>query len=87
MIRSFGAALLALTLGAAPTLAQQAAPTAGFPLGLDTSRPADTGKPQIFVPPPVVSAPGCTAFDCRLRVIGTVQRNGAVELNATALRW
>ena len=85
-MRGLGAALLSLSLVATSALAQQAAPTEGFPLPLDPLRPADTGKPRILTPPPLVESRGCAALDCRVRVIGTVQHNGAVELNATAFR-
>jgi hypothetical protein len=87
MIRSYGAAMLGLMLATVPAMAQQAPPAAEFPLLLDAPRPADTGKPQILTPPPLVDSRGCAPLDCRLRVIGTVQHNGAVELNATAFRW
>ena len=79
--------------GASLAAAQSAAPGTiaieGFPLPLDLPPPADTGKPRFFVPPPASPPPGgcAVAFDCRVRVIGTVQRNGAVELNATMLKW
>jgi hypothetical protein len=61
----------------------------GFPLPLGLPTPADTGKPSLFVPPPTVTPPaGCdAAFGCGMRVIGTIQRNGAVELNTSILRW
>jgi hypothetical protein len=55
---------------------------------LELPPPADTDKPHLFglplLPPPM----GCAAaFDCRVRVVGTVQHNGAVVLNATAFKW
>jgi len=61
----------------------------GFPLPLDLPPAAETGKPRFFVAPPVTPpASGCAAsFDCRVRVIGAIERNGAVELNATAFKW
>jgi len=61
----------------------------GFPLPLSLPPPADVGKPRFFVSPAVTPPPsGCAAsFDCRVRVIGAIQHNGAVELSATALRW
>jgi hypothetical protein len=72
--------------------AQSPAPGAaapdGFPLTLDLSPPADTGKPRPFAVHPSEPQSDCTAaFDCRVRVIGTIRRDGAVELNATALKW
>ena len=59
----------------------------GLPLQLDLSPPADTGKPHLYAPPLSPPSADCAVLDCRLRVIGTVQHNGAVELNATALKW
>jgi len=53
--------------------------------------PADSGKPAIFTPPPAILShpaedclPGMT---CGMRLLGTVRRNGAVELQVPALRW
>jgi hypothetical protein len=53
--------------------------------------PAGSGKPMIFAPPAVLPArpaedclPG---MPCGLRLLGTVRRNGAVELQVPALRW
>jgi hypothetical protein len=80
-----------LALSGGPASAQQVQPItegAGFPLPIDPSPPADTGKPRLFVPPPAPPAAGCAvAFDCRLKVIGEIRRNGAVELNASILKW
>jgi hypothetical protein len=83
------------------TLAQQGTPATaqmisdnvaaaeGFPLPLGLPAPADTGKPNLFVPPPMTPPlAGCAAaFDCRVRVFGAIQRNGAVELNTSILKW
>ena len=52
--------------------------------------PADTGKPVILAPPPLSDAdrenclPG---LPCGTRLLGTVRKNGAVELQVPALRW
>ena len=52
--------------------------------------PADSGKPMIFAPPPTIL---CPKNDCLpdmpygIRLLGTVQRNGVVELRVPALRW
>jgi hypothetical protein len=89
------AAISFATLGmlAGPSMAQPASsdatPGEDFPLPFALPPPADTGKPRFFVPPPVVPPPaGCAAaLDCRLRVLGVIQHNGAVELNATMLKW
>ena len=51
---------------------------------------ADSGKPVIFTPPPIVpkGTDDCPrAMPCGLRLLGTVQRNGAVELRLPALQW
>jgi hypothetical protein len=90
MIDRVSLALPALLLCFGAAAAQQAAqPSAAPALQLDLPAPADTGKPRAFNPhldpaPP----PGCAvALNCRLRVIGEVQHNGAVELNATLFKW
>ena len=53
--------------------------------------PADSGKPMIFAPPAVVRgrpAEDCLpGMPCGMRLLGTVRRNGAVELQVPALRW
>ena len=51
---------------------------------------ADSGKQVIFTPSPVVpkGRDDCPrALPCGLRLLGTVQRNGAVELRVPALQW
>jgi hypothetical protein len=81
----------AVAIATVPAAAQSARSdvTDGFPLPLDLPAPADTGKPHFFVLPVVTPPPaGCAAaFDCRIRLLGAVQHNGAVELNTTVLRW
>ena len=53
---------------------------------------ADSGKPAI-VPPPVAAlgqkeTGGCLPpLPCGTRLLGTVRKNGAVELQIPALRW
>jgi len=53
--------------------------------------PADSGKPATQMPPLTFlprSADDCPrGMPCGLRLFGTVQRNGAVELQVPALRW
>jgi hypothetical protein len=53
--------------------------------------PADSGKPAIFTPPAVLpprpAADCLPGMPCGLRLLGTVRRNGAVELQVPALRW
>jgi hypothetical protein len=81
----------ALAIGIVPARGQvdDKGGAAGFSLPLDPSPFADSGKPHVFVLPPVTPPPsGCaTAFDCRLRLLGAIQHDGAVELNATVFKW
>ncbi len=55
--------------------------------------PADTGKPAIVPPataaePPRTGATHCAPpLPCGTRLLGTVRKNGAVELQVPALRW
>jgi hypothetical protein len=53
--------------------------------------PADSGKPAILTPPAVLpprQTDDCLpGMPCGLRLLGTVRRNGAVELQVPALRW
>lgn len=55
--------------------------------------PTDTGKPPIYDPQIVRKADqdqqsGCAAgLQCRFRLLGVIQNNGAVELQATAFKW
>ena len=79
------------TAVAAPAVAQQPnnaidlwSPPTAWPL-------AESGKPVIFTPPPTLSpnaAGNCLpGMPCGLRLLGSVQRNGAVELQVPAWRW
>jgi hypothetical protein len=83
---------VALALCGGPATAQSpssAVTTAdGFPLPLNPPSPT-TGVSQFYVHPPVIPPPeGCAAaFDCRVRVLGAIQHNGAVELNTTLFKW
>jgi hypothetical protein len=93
MIRAAALMALAVMVVATPALAQSTgseppAP-AGFPLPIEPGLAAEAGKPQPFSTAPAAPpATGCAAaLDCRLRVIGAVQHNGAVELNAAVLKW
>ena len=91
MIAFVGFVVFALGAGVATAQppARETAAGTGFPLPLDPAPPADTGKPRLFVPPADAAPPtGCAAaFDCRVRVVGAIQHNGAVELNASVLKW
>ena len=89
-----GAVLIA---AAPPVLAQQAPPAPeGRPLTAPLMllpRPTETGKPVIYSPQFAAEADrawrlGCApAPSCRLRVLGAVEKNGAVALEATAFKW
>jgi hypothetical protein len=82
------AAFLAVVVSAAPATAQQAS-TPWLPL----PRPADRGKAVIYSPEFLAKedydrAHGCTpGLQCRVRLLGVIENNGAVELRATAFTW
>jgi hypothetical protein len=85
------AGLVAAIAGAGPASAQQGVGGGGpAPITLPP-HPTDTGKPVIYDPQFLaksdedkVCAPG---FSCRLRLLGVIQNNGAVELRATVFNW
>jgi hypothetical protein len=90
---------LALGLIAAPlpAAAQQTLPLpqerpAIAPLML-LPRPTDAGKPIVYGPAFAAEADrawrlGCApAPSCRVRLLGVIERNGAVALEATAFKW
>jgi hypothetical protein len=60
---------------------------------LSLPHPTDAGKPPIYDPQFARKADddqhsGCTpGLQCRLHLLGVIQNNGAVELQATAFRW
>jgi hypothetical protein len=91
MRHRFGfAALIAAAIWALPAAAQQAVSVGQMTLTLPP-HPTDTGKPVIYDPPFAAKsddASGCTpGFSCRLRLLGVIQNNGAVELRGTAFTW
>jgi hypothetical protein len=81
-------ALAILAVAIVPAAAQQL-PATWAPL----PRPTDSGKPVIFDPQYAAKAEndrriGCAAgSQCRWRLLGVIQNNGVVELQATALKW
>lgn len=92
---------LALAIGlvaaASPVVAQQALPSsqerpATAPLML-LPRPTDAGKPIVLDPALAAEADrawrlGCAPPpSCRVRLLGVIERNGAVALEATAFKW
>ena len=84
------AALVAAAIWVLPAGAQQAA--GGGPTTLTLPlHPTDAGKPVIYDPRFVAKSEddsGCAAGQrCRLRLLGVIQNNGAVELRATAFTW
>ena len=83
-------ALLAASAWAVPAGAQQAVGEAPAPLALPP-HPTDTGKPVIYDPQFTAKSDddrGCApGFACRLRLLGVIQNNGAVELRATTFTW
>jgi hypothetical protein len=89
MIGRCGVAFAMLAVCAGGVAAQQAASASQSTPSLELPPSADTGKPRAFAPSlDTTPTPGCEAvLDCRLRVIGAVRRDGAVELNATLFKW
>jgi hypothetical protein len=82
--------LVAAAICAQPAAAQQA--VGGGPATfILPPHPTDTGKPVIYDPQFVAKSEddgGCAAgLPCRLRLLGVIQNNGAVELRATAFTW
>jgi len=81
-------ALAGVTL--APAFAGQAAAQLDLSPGLPPA--TDSGKPAV-VPPPVAAlgqseTDRCPpALPCGARLLGTVRKNGAVELQVPALHW
>jgi hypothetical protein len=79
--------LVAVIAAARPAAAQQDSPW------LLPPRPVDSGKAIIYDPQFAAKADddrrsGCTpGLECRLRLLGVIQNNGAVELRATAFTW
>jgi hypothetical protein len=90
-MRSISAALAAVIIATAPAVAGQSGAVVALWSTPNALPPADSGKPIIFTPPSV--APPRPAEDCLpgmpcgMRLLGTVRRNGAVELQVPALRW
>jgi len=82
------AALIAVSASMPPAGAQQP-PTPWLSL----PRPADSGKAIIYDPQLAAKADqealsGCSlALQCRLRLLGVIERNGTVELRAKAFTW
>jgi len=82
------AAVIAAFAAAMPVSAHQAPAPWGF-----LPYPTDSGKPLIYDPQFLGKTDsdqrsGCTAgLQCRLRLLGVIQNNGAVELRATAFKW
>jgi hypothetical protein len=84
------AALFTAVACALPAAAQQAVnqgpPSLALPL-----HPTEAGKPLIYDPQFAARSgedKGCApGFSCRLRLLGVIQNNGAVELRATAFTW
>ena len=85
------AAVLMVALAwAMPAAAQQAG--GGGPVLLTLPPyPTDAGKPVIYGPQFIAKSDedkGCApGFSCRLRLLGVIQNNGALELRATAFTW
>jgi hypothetical protein len=84
------AALAAAAICAPPAAAQQS--FGGGPATLTLPpHPTNAGKPVIYDPQffakPQDDRDCASGFSCRLRLLGVIQNNGAVELRATAFTW
>ena len=82
--------LMVAMAGSLPAAAQQAG--GGGPATLTLpSFPTDAGKPQIYGSQFIAKSDedkGCApGFSCRLRLLGVIQNNGAIELRATVFTW
>lgn len=87
-----GLSAVAFAFWAASAGAQQAARAASAsgdqPLVFDLPPDAEAGKPRYFAPRDLPLSSSCAALlDCRLKVIGAIQHNGAVELNGAVFKW
>ena len=88
IIRRLTAAVMALAgASLAPGVAGQATIDRDVSPGLPR---ADTGKPAVV--PPATLGPdrqdGCAPpLPCGTRLLGTIRKNGAVELQVPAMRW
>ena len=85
------AVVLALVAVCPPPAAAQQADDGGPARLALPPHPTDTGKPVIYDPPFAAKSDDDTGrapgFSCRLRLLGVIQNNGAVELRATAFTW
>ena len=83
-------ALIAAAISTLPAAAQQAVDGGAPALSLPPY-PTEAGKPVIYGPRYIQKSDedrGCApGFSCRLRLLGVIQNNGALELRATALTW
>lgn len=92
MVKHGGFTAMAAIAAAAPAVGGQSAVQFGPPDAVSGMPPsAATGKPAITMPPTTAGetdADRCLpALPCGTRLLGTVRRNGAVELQVPALRW
>lgn len=83
------AAVVLTTIFGAAALAGEPRQTGGIVL---PNAPADSGKPMILTPPPPAVTPSepdtCPpTVPCGARLIGTVQKNGSVEVQVPVWRW
>jgi hypothetical protein len=91
--RPIAAGLLLAAAAAGPAGGQQTTPDPGSELLHLMPRPAETGKPLIFDRYSIRgagsgAAAGCAAFmSCRVRLLGVIEKNGAVMLRGQAFSW
>jgi len=86
------AAVVLAGVALAPAFAGQ--PAVDLDLAPGWPLQAEPGSGKAAIPPPAARAPGqddsgrcVSALPCGTRLLGTVRKNGAVELQVPALRW
>src|SRR5713101_5760761 len=90
--RLIPAAVVLAGAALAPAFAGQ--PAVDLDLSPGWPRQAEPGSGKAAIVPPSAQAPGheesgscVSALPCGTRLLGTVRKNGAVELQVPALRW
>ena len=85
---------LAAVITSLPVAAQQKMSPIelAVPPAIGSPIPTESGKPLVLTPPPVAAKPddrtGCVpGLPCGTRLLGAVEKNGAVAIEFPALKW